>query len=98
MRALLDVTLLALDLYWWAVVIAALLSWFTAFNVINARNEFVYSLQRMLAALTEPLLQPIRRILPPMGGLDISPIILLMGIFFVERVIQYNLYPLALGY
>jgi YggT family protein len=97
MRALLDVILLALQLYTWVIIAVAVLSWLLAFNVINYHNNLVRSVWTGLNAITEPLLRPIRRILPQMGGLDISPIILLLIIFFIERIIQYNLYPLALG-
>ena len=98
MRALLDVVLLALDLYTYVIIGVAVLSWLLAFNVINIHNDFVRSVWNGLNALTEPLLRPIRRWLPAMGGLDISPIVLLLAIYFLQRLIAYNLYPMALGY
>ena len=98
MRALLDVILLALDLYTWVIIAVAVMSWLLAFNVINYHNDLVRSLWNGLNGVTEPLLRPIRRLLPVMGGLDISPIILLLVIFFIERVIQYYIYPAVLGY
>ena len=98
MRALLDVDLLALDLYTYVIIGVAVLSWLLAFNVINIHNDFVRSVWNGLNALTEPLLRPIRRWLPAMGGLDISPIVLLLAIYFLQRLIAYNLYPMALGY
>jgi YggT family protein len=98
MRALLDVVLLALDLYTYVIIGVAVLSWLLAFNVINIHNDFVRSVWNGLNALTEPLLRPIRRWLPAMGGLDISPIVLLLAIYFLQRLIAYNLYPIALGY
>ena len=97
MRALLDVVLLALDLYTYVIIGVAVLSWLLAFNVINIHNDFVRSVWNGLNALTEPLLRPIRRWLPAMGGLDISPIVLLLAIYFLQRLIAYNLYPMALG-
>ena len=97
MRALLDVLLLAFQLYTWVIIAVAVMSWLLAFNVINYHNDLVRSVWTGLNAVTEPLLRPIRKILPQMGGLDISPIVLLLIIFFVERIIQYNLYPLVLG-
>ena len=97
MRALLDVILLVLQLYTWVIIAVAVLSWLIAFNVINIHNDLVRSIWNGLNALTEPLLRPIRRFLPNMGGLDISPIILLLAIFFIERIIAYNIYPLAIG-
>jgi YggT family protein len=93
MRAVLDLLLLVLDLYTWVIIAVAVLSWLLAFNVINIHNDFVRSVWNGLNALTEPLLRPIRRRLPTMGGLDVSPIILLLAIFFLQRIIQYYLYP-----
>lgn len=93
MRALLDVLLVALDLYSWLVIAAAILSWLVAFNVINDRNDVVRAILHFLYQVTEPALRPIRSILPNLGGIDISPVILLLIIFFLQRVIQLYLYP-----
>ena len=93
MRAILDVLLVALDLYAYVVIAAAILSWLVAFNVVNIRNDVVRSIWNMLDALTTPVLRPIRNFLPNMGGIDISPIILLLLIELVKRVIIYYVYP-----
>ena len=93
MRAILDVILLALNLYVWLIIAAAVLSWLVAFNVINTRNDFVRSVWDFLYRITEPSLRPIRRLLPNLGGIDISPIILLLIIFFIQRVIALYIYP-----
>ncbi|MYZ48321.1 YggT family protein [Propylenella binzhouense] len=93
MRALLDVILLVLNLYTWVIIASAIFSWLYAFNVVNPRNQFVNSIGRMLYQLTEPALRPIRRFVPVFGGLDISPIILLLLIFLIERIIVYYIYP-----
>ncbi len=95
MRAILDVVLLILNLYTWVIIISAVLSWLLAFNVINYDNNFVRTVWNGVNALTEPLLRPIRRRLPQMGAIDIAPIILLLAIFFLERVIVYYIYPTA---
>jgi YggT family protein len=95
MRAILDVILLILNLYTWVIIISAVLSWLLAFNVINYDNNFVRTVWNGVNALTEPLLRPIRRRLPQMGAIDIAPIILLLAIFFLERVIVYYIYPTA---
>jgi YggT family protein len=94
MRALLDVIMLALDFYVWIIIISAVLSWLLAFNVINPHNQVVNTILRALYGLTEPVLRPIRRFLPDLGGIDISPIIVLFAIFFIQRLIAYNIYPL----
>ncbi|MEI6571991.1 MAG: hypothetical protein RLZZ496_1394 [Pseudomonadota bacterium] len=93
MRALLDVILFALELYSWAIIISAVVSWLVAFNVVNMRNEVVRSIAMGLYQITEPALRPIRRILPNLGTMDISPIILLLLIMLIERIIRMYIYP-----
>ena len=93
MRAILDVILLILQLYTYVIIVVAVLSWLVAFNVINIYNEFVRSIWTALNALTEPLLRPIRQILPSMGGIDISPVILIILIYFIEDIITRYIYP-----
>jgi YggT family protein len=93
MRAILDVILLILQLYTYVIIVVAVLSWLVAFNVINVYNEFVRSIWTALNALTEPLLRPIRQILPSMGGIDISPVILIILIYFIEDIITRYIYP-----
>ncbi len=93
MRALLDVILFALELYSWAIIVSAVVSWLIAFNVVNMRNEVVRSIAMGLYQITEPALRPIRRILPNLGTMDISPIILLLLIMLIERIIRMYIYP-----
>lgn len=75
-----------LQLYIFIVFAMVIMSWLIGFNVINRHNRFVDAIWRTLIALTEPVLHPIRRILPSMGGLDISPLILLLAIFFLREM------------
>jgi YggT family protein len=93
MRAVLDIILYALSLYKFVIVAGAILSWLIAFGVVNIRNDFVRSIWNLFLALTEPLLRPIRNFLPNTGGIDISPIILLLAVMLVERIIYYYVYP-----
>jgi YggT family protein len=93
MRAILDVILFILNLYWYVIILVAIMSWLIAFNVINIYNDLVRSIWNGLNAVTEPLLRPIRNAIPNMGGIDISPIILLLLIFLVEDIIQRYVYP-----
>ncbi len=93
MRAILDIILIVLNLYTWVVIIGAILSWLIAFNVVNMRNDLVRSAWNLFLALTEPFLRPIRNVLPATGGLDLSPIVLLLGIMLIERIIVYYIYP-----
>jgi YggT family protein len=67
-----------LELLVWAIIISAILSWLVAFNVINVRNGFVYSVVRTLEAVTRPVLAPFQRFIPPLGGIDLSPIVVIL--------------------
>ena len=93
MRAVLDVVIVVLDLYKYIIVGAAILSWLIAFNVVNIRNDFVRSVWNLLDSLTTPLLRPIRNFLPNMGGIDISPVVLLLVIMLIEQIIYHYIYP-----
>jgi len=78
-----------LNIYEWIVIVAVIASWLVVFNVINARNEIVRAILRTLDALTEPVFRQVRRIIPPMGGLDLSPLIVLIALWFLERLIVW---------
>jgi YggT family protein len=93
MRALLDVVNLALQLYIYVIIVSAILSWLIAFNVVNMRNDVVRAIWNAIYQVTEPVLAPIRRRLPDMGGLDLSPIVLLLIIYLIQLVIAYYIYP-----
>ena len=97
MRVILDVILIILDIYWWVVLATIILSWLIAFNVINTRNQFVNSVWRVLNQITEPILKPIRRIIPPVGGLDLSPLIVFVIIFFLQNLIGFYAARAAVG-
>ena len=85
--ALLEVIDIALGLFVWALIISAILSWLVAFNVVNTSNRFVYTVGDFLWRITEPALRPIRRVLPNLGGIDISPVILILVIFFLQMLL-----------
>jgi len=93
MRAVLDVVLVVLHIYIWLLIAAAVLSWLIAFNVVNTRNQFVAMVGDFLYRITEPLLAPIRRWMPNLGGIDISPVILILIIFLIENIIVRYIYP-----
>lgn len=76
-----------IDLYIWVVIIGAVLSWLIAFNVINTQNRFVYAVVDFLYRVTEPALRPIRNFLPNLGGIDISPVILILILLFIRDVV-----------
>jgi YggT family protein len=93
MRAILDVILIALQLYIYILIGTAVLSWLIAFNVVNMRNQFVHMVWDFLYRITEPALRPIRNIMPNLGGIDISPVILILLIVMIENIIVYYIRP-----
>jgi YggT family protein len=87
MVPLIGFLVLVIDLFIWVVIASAILSWLIAFNVVNTSNRFVYSVGEMLYRLTEPALRPIRGIIPNLGGIDISPVILILFLLFLRDVV-----------
>lgn len=85
--------LFVIGIYKWIVIAMVIFSWLYAFNVVNNSNRFVAMVGEFLYKATEPALRPIRRIMPELGGIDISPIILFVLIFFLERIIINVLAP-----
>ena len=83
-----------LKLYSYIVIVNVLISWLTAFNVLNTQNRFVYSILDLTYRLTNPILNKIRRFLPNLGTLDISPIILLLLIWFIEMCMKLYIAPI----
>jgi len=93
MRAVLDIILLILQIYIWLLIAAAVLSWLVAFHVVNTRNQVVAMLGEFLFRITEPVLRPIRSMMPSLGGIDVSPVILILLILLLENVIIRYIYP-----
>jgi YggT family protein len=81
----------ALDVVWWLIIISVVASWLVVFGVVNTRNRTVYQILDMLNRASEPIYRPIRRIVPPLGGFDISPMILLLIVYILQREIQIAL-------
>ncbi len=94
MTAVIFLLVSILDIAWWFIIIGVVMSWLVAFNVINLQNQFVYSVYSSLNGIVEPMLKPIRRFLPDMGGIDISPIVLLLAISFIRIGVVTSLAPL----
>ena len=88
MRALFLVIDLALEIYIWIVIAAAIFSWLVAFHVVNTRNQAIGMIGEFLYRITEPVLRPIRNFLPNLGGIDISPIILILLVYFVRDLVN----------
>jgi YggT family protein len=93
MRSILYVILLVLDLYIWLLIAAAVLSWLVAFNVVNSRNQFVAMVGDFLYRITEPVLRPIRNVLPSLGGIDVSPVVVILIIILIKDIIIRYIYP-----
>lgn len=87
LRTVAEILYVALDLYVWVLIISAILSWLIAFNVVNTRNRAVYMISDVLYRLTEPALRPIRNVLPNLGGVDLSPVVLILIVMFIQRLI-----------
>lgn len=94
---LINVILIALRLYLWVIIASAVLSWLVAFNVINSHNQFVYTVGNFLYRVTEPVLRPIRSVVPVMGGMDLSPVVLILIIYFIQQVLGQIAYRYAMG-
>ena len=75
-----------IDLYVWVIILSAVLSWLVAFDIVNMRNRFVYLVGDTLNRLTEPVYRPVRRLLPDIGGLDLSPLIVILGLWFLRDI------------
>ncbi|MDF2981505.1 MAG: YggT family protein [Devosia sp.] len=95
--AILQTLSFILNIVWWIFLIMIIMSWLISFNVINTRNQFVASVWRVLNQITEPILKPIRRVIPAMGGLDLSPLIVFVIIFFLQNLIGFYAARAAVG-
>ncbi|MEM7529683.1 MAG: YggT family protein [Pseudomonadota bacterium] len=95
MASIMTILLAILNIAFWIIIIQAILSWLIAFNVLNVHQPFVRQVWGGLNGLTEPLYRPIRRVLPDMGGIDLSPMVVLFGIFALQTVIINNFGALA---
>lgn len=98
MQSLLILITQVIQIYIYVIVASAVLSWLIAFNVINTRNRFVYTVVDVLYRVTEPVLAPIRRFLPDLGGIDVSPVVLLLLLFFIQNLIWEIYGSLQAGY
>jgi YggT family protein len=91
MTPIFELLVQVIELYKFVLIIAVIMSWLVAFNVINTHNRVVYTVNDFLYRITEPALRPIRRFVPNLGGVDISPIVLILLLWFVQRMIEVNI-------
>ena len=89
---------LAIYICWWIIIAQVILSWLINFDVINRRQPIVWQIWQGLNRITEPIYRPIRRFLPDLGGIDVTPIIVLLGLYALQVIVYNNLAPLARGY
>lgn len=87
MDLVIDILRILLEVVWWIIIVQAILSWLIAFNVINTSNDVVRQIWMTLDRMTEPLYRPIRKILPDFGALDLSPLVVLVGLAVIDRVL-----------
>ncbi|HEY5237427.1 MAG TPA: YggT family protein [Rhizomicrobium sp.] len=83
------VLLQLIDLYVWVVIVAVIASWLIAFGVVNLHNQFVRRVVQILDAVTDPVFRQVRRVVPPVGGLDLSPLIVIFGLYFIRYLIVW---------
>ena len=93
---LISIILIAIHLYIWVIIVAAIMSWLIAFGVVNTYNRVVYVLNDFLYRITEPALRPLRRFIPNLAGIDITPVVLILILYFAEMVLANIQYKLAL--
>ena len=89
MHPILNLIVQIIDLYLWVVIITVILSWLITFNIVNTTNRLIYAIMEFCRRVTEPILYPIRNFLPTLGGIDISPIILIFILVFIKEMIFY---------
>jgi YggT family protein len=87
MDLIVDIARILLNVVWWIIIVQAILSWLIAFNVINTYNDMVRMIWEALQKMTEPLYRPIRKIMPDFGALDLSPMVVLLGLIILDRVL-----------
>ncbi len=97
MASFLTLLNIVIDLAWWIIIVQFIMSWLISFDVVNTRNAFVSQIWYSLNRITAPVYRPIRRILPDMGGLDFSPLVVLLGLAALRVIVNNNLAPLAYG-
>ena len=94
--SLVDVLLAAIAIYRWVVIAAIIMSWLVQFNIVNRHNQIVATISEILYRVTEPVLRPIRRFVPNLGGIDISPIVLFLILLFIELLLIRLVYRVGI--
>lgn len=93
MTFLITTALFLLQIYFWILILTVVMSWLVAFNVVNTRNKWVYKFCQLLNMATEPLVKRLRKFIPPMGGFDFTPMVIILGIYLLqEALISFSIY------
>lgn len=87
MDFIIDLLILALQVYFWIVIVTVLASWLVAFDVLNTKNKWVYKACDLLNKVTNPLVLRLRKIIPPVGGIDLTPMVIIFGIYFLQNIL-----------
>jgi len=87
MKSLIFLIIAVIDIYVWLLIASVVMSWLVSFNVVNTRNRVVYVISDFLWRITEPPLRPIRRVIPNLGGIDVSPVVLILALMFLKNLI-----------
>lgn len=94
MATIIDLLLLALNIYFWIIIMTVVVSWLVVFDVLNTRNKWVYKFCNLLNAVTNPLILRLRKIIPPLGGVDLTPMVIIFGIYLLQNILvqlRYNM-------
>lgn len=87
MAFIISILMLLLNIYLWLIIFTVIVSWLVAFDVLNTRNRWVYKMCDILNRLTNPVVQRVRRYVPPLGGIDITPMIIIFGIYLLQNLL-----------
>lgn len=87
MDFIIGILMLLLNIYLWLIIFTVIVSWLVAFDVLNTRNRWVYKLCEILNRLTNPVVQRVRRYVPPLGGIDITPMVIIFGIYLLQSLL-----------
>ena len=93
--ALYQIIVILLDVLWWIIIIQAIMSWLIAFNIVNTSSDFVRTVMTALDRMTAPIYNPIRRVLPDLGALDLSPMVVLLAILIIRQAVLPPLFGLV---
>jgi YggT family protein len=87
MNLIIDLLLLGLQIYFWIIIATVVVSWLVVFDVLNTRNKWVFKLCNLLNQITNPLIIRLRKVVPPLGGVDLTPMIVIFGIYILQNIL-----------